>query len=206
MLARRGYAPTSTLPASQIFQLRSNGQILDGNDVEITVLGVEEIFRGWGYEPADDFQWHYGGDSEFDGTYYLEGDAAVSGNPGSPTTPWMTTIIATGNIEISGAPNLSPHLTDTLLVAGLDIGISGDPGHSINGIIAAHEQININGNPTIVGNIVAEDTPSTSDFVTQSTISGEATITYDCQLNPGVGAWQVGVWIWRECRDTTCSM
>ena len=101
---------------------------------------------------------------------------------------------------------MSPHLVDTLLVAGQDINIEGNPESlELTGIIAAHEQIDINGNLTIVGNIVAEDAATTSGFVTQSTISGEASITYDCQLNPGVGAWQVGVWIWQECRDPACS-
>ncbi len=198
-------AAKATLLASEVFQMKSDGQILDGNDVEIAVLADGETFRGWEYKPGSSFEWVYGGDSAFDGTYYMEGSTEVSGNPGSETNPWVTSIIATGNIGISGSPSMSPHLTDTLLVAGLDIEINGNPGQSINGIIAAHEQIKINGNPTMVGNIVAEDAASTSDFVIQSTISGEPSITYDCQLDPGVVTWQVGVWIWRECRDTGCS-
>jgi len=198
-------AKATPLVASELFQLKSNGQILDGNDFEIVVLTDGEVFRGWEYKPGSSFEWIYGNDTPFDGTYYMEGSVMVSSSPGTETTPWVTSIIATENILFSGNPSLSPHLTDTLLVAGLDIEISGNPDHTINGIIAAHEQININGNPTIVGNIVAEDTPSTSDFVTQSIISGEASITYDCQLNPGVGAWQVGVWIWQECNDPACS-
>ena len=102
---------------------------------------------------------------------------------------------------------MSPHLADTLLVAGLDILIDGNPAVplELTGIIAAHEQIHISGNPTIAGNIIAEDAPSTSDLVQGNSIDGNPTIVSDCTLNPGVGSLQVGVWIWQECKDTGCS-
>jgi len=142
-------AAKASLPVNEVFQMMSDGRVLDGNDTEIMLLTGGVKFRGWEYKPGSDPQWVYDTDNEFDGAYYLEGGAAVSGNPGSPTTPWMTTIIATGNIEISGNPEMANHLADTLLVAGLDIKISGNPQQSFTGIIAAHEQIDISGNPTV---------------------------------------------------------
>ncbi len=196
----------TTLPPSEVFQLKSNGQILDGNNVLITTLGAGEEFRGWVYNRKNK-PWDYDGNTAFDGTYYVEGSAKVSGSPGSATTPWVATIIAAEDIEILGNPHMSPHLGDTLLVAGLDINIDGNPAlaSELSGIIAAHEQIRIVGNPTIVGIVIAEDAPSTSRLVGESGIAGNPSITSDCQLNPGVDSWQVGVWIWQECRDMGCS-
>ena len=173
----------------------------------ITTLAATEEFRGWKYKPGFEFQWVYEEVTPNDGTYYMEGSVDVEAAPGTTTDPWAATIIATGNIQVSGNPHMSPHLADTLLVAGLDINIDGNPAVplELNGIIAAHEQIRIAGNPTIAGNIIAEDAPSTSDLVQGNSIDGNPIIVSDCQLNPGVGALQVGVWIWQECRDTACS-
>ena len=196
----------ATLPPSEVFQLKSNGDILDGNGVLITTLGAGEEFQGWVYNRQNK-PWDFDGSIVVDGTYYVEGDAKITGNPGSATTPWVTTIIATGNIEILGNPHMTPHLADTLLVAGLDINIDGNPAlaSELSGIIAAHEQIHIDGNPTIDGNIIVEDAPSTGRLVRESSISGNPSITSNCTLQSGIASWDVGVWIWRECQDTACS-
>ena len=197
----------TTLPPGEVFQMKSNGDILDGAGTVITTLAAGDEFRGWKYKPAFAFQWVYEEVTPNDGTYYMEGSVDVEANPGTTTDPWTATIIATGNIQVSGNPHMSPHLADTLLVAGLDINIDGNPAVplELNGIIAAHEQIRISGNPTIAGIIIAEDAPSTSDLVQGNSIEGNPTIVSDCQLNPGVGSLQVGVWIWQECKDTGCS-
>lgn len=187
----------ANLPANEVFQLMSTGQVLDGNDALITTLNDGDEFRGWVYNPASAFQWDYDANTAWDGTYYLEGSAVVSGNPGTSTTPWTTTIITTVNIEISGNPITSPHLSDTLLVAGGDIKIDGNPEQNITGIIAAHEQIEIDGNPNIVGNIVAEDAASASSLVTASSMSGNANITYNCELSVPLESWML-VWVWEE--------
>ena len=174
-----------SLPANEVFQMMSNGRVLNGTNVEIAVLVDGEVFRGWEYKPGSDPQWVHGNDTGFDGTYYLEGGITVSGSPGTPATPWMVTIIATGNIEISGNPNLANHLVDTLLVAGLDIKINGTPDQSFVGIIAAHEQIDISGNPVISGFIYGENASSISGMATQNILSGNPDITYDGGLEIG---------------------
>ena len=187
----------ATLPANQVFQLLANGQVQDGNGASIATP------IGWIYSAGPPAQWTFSGNTSVNGTYYVQGNANVSGNAGSPTSPWLVTIIATGNIQLSGNPKISAHLPGTLLVAGQDIMITGNPQQAFTGIIAAHEQIQITGNATIVGNIVAEDAASTSSLVTQSSISGNPTITYNCELATPVESWMV-VWVWQECPTGSC--
>jgi len=198
-----------SLPANEVFQMMSDGRVLNGIDVEITVLIDGEVFRGWEYKPGSDPQWVHG-NAGFDGTYYLEGGVTVSGNPGTTATPWMVTIIATGNIEISGNPKLANHLVDTLLVAGLDIKINGSPEQNFVGIIAAHEQIDISGNPVVSGFIYGENGGSISGMATQNILSGNPDITYDCGLEigqiAGASCWPQAVCRkWEECQNPECT-
>ncbi len=197
-------AAKATLPASQVFQMMSDGRVLDGNNIEIAVLADGETYRGWEYKPGSD--WVYGGNTAFDGTYYIEESVVISGSPGSPTLPWKATIMVTKNIEISGTAIMESHMADALLVSGGDIKIAGNSEHEYGGIIAAHEQIDISGNPSFSGNIVIiEDVvDSISDLVTETKISGEADIAYDCALDPGVSTWPVE-WNWEECANAGCT-
>ncbi len=198
-------AAKESLPDNQVFQMMSDGQILDGNNVEIAVLADGEIYRGWEYKLGSDPRWIYGDNNEFNGTYYLEGSVVISGNPGSPSIPWNTTVLATGNIEISGTVKMESHMADALLVSGGDIKISGNPEHEYGGILAAHEQIDISGNPKLAGNMVIEDVAdSSSDLVTETKISGSPEITYDCALDHGVSTGTLE-WKWQECANTECT-
>ncbi len=198
-------AAKATLPASQVFQMMSDGRVLDGNNMEIAVLAEGETFRGWKYEPGSDARWVYSDNTAFDGTYFLEGSVKISGNPGSPTLPWKATIMTTENIEISGTPKMDSHMADTLMVSGGDIKISGNTEHDYTGIIAAHEQFFISGDPKLGGNIVVEDVAdSSSELVTETMISGNPVITYDCELDPGVTTGTVE-WNWEECANAGCT-
>lgn len=185
----------ASLPANQIFQMKANGQVLDGNNNLITTLVSGGSYNGWSYTSGTPAQWQLSGNTGYNGTYYLEGNVTVSGNPGSPSTPWVTTLIATGDLIISGNPEIQTSLTDTLFVAGLDISISGNPQNGFNGLIAAHEQFSLSDNPTINGFLIAEDASSTSNTVTSNTVSGNPTINYSCGLNPPLqGPLQILSW------------
>ena len=64
------------------------------------------------------------------------------------------------------------------------------------GILAAHEQIAISGNPNIFGFLIAEDAVDCSDmvdgaFVGLTTVNGNPHIFYDCQHPPN--PWAVAV-------------
>jgi hypothetical protein len=188
-------AAKNTLPANEIYQMKSDGRVLDGTDKLIATIESGQEYRGGKYNSGTPTKWDFSGNTAYDGTYYLEGNAKVSGNPGSAVTPWKTTIIATGDVELSGNPEISTHLKDTLFVAGLDIELSGNPTQGFKGLIAAHEQIKINGNPSITGYILAEDASATSGTVKENEVSGNPTITFDCGLNPPLqGPLQIIAW------------
>lgn len=196
------YLIAAKVISNVVFQLMSNGQILDGDDALITTVGAGEEFQGWVYNRQNK-PWDYAGSSDpVDGAYYLEGSAKISGNPGNEATPWVTTIIAEGDIEITGNPNMEPRFADALLVAGLDIKIDGNPSlvSLLKGSISVHEQIQIIGNPTIFGNIVAEDASSTGRLVRDSIIEGNPSITPNCASNSTGGL----TWKWGECADPSC--
>lgn len=185
----------ASVATDQLFQLKSDGRVLDGNDNVIATLAKGDNFNGWKYEAGSPTKWDLSGNTAGDGTYYLEGNAKVSGNPGSATTPWHTSIIATGDVDISGNPEITTHFGDTLIIAGGDVKMSGNPSQGFTGLIGAHEQIDISGNASITGFVIAEDAASASNSVKQNKISGNPTITYDCGLNnPLTGLLRILSW------------
>jgi hypothetical protein len=94
------------------------------------------------------------------------------------------TVLSGDNITVGANPVMKPFLTDTLLIADGDIKMAGTPGSSFTGLIAAHEQIEISGNTSITGYVIAEGAASTHSLVTANTLSGDAVVSYDCGLNP----------------------
>ncbi len=128
-----------------------------------------------------------------------------------PNDLWRVSFITNADIEISGQANLGPANPDKdyhfLLMSGRDIKINGNPQEDspacgsgcstttpasidgMAGIIAAHEQIGISGNPNIFGFMIAEDAIDCSDMVNGgsgglSTINGNPNIFYDCNHPP----------------------
>ncbi len=128
-----------------------------------------------------------------------------------PNGLWRVSFITNGDIEISGQANVGPANPDQdyhyLLMSGRDIKINGNPQEDspacgsgcsttspsnisgMAGIIAAHEQIGISGNPNIFGFMVAEDSIDCSPMVDGgsggvSTLGGSPNIFYDCNHPP----------------------
>jgi hypothetical protein len=163
--------------------------------------GIE--FRGWkrnGSDSVNGDKWSYSAATAYDGVYYVyNGTADIAGNPGSPGSPWRATVLAEstgtgggtpdcphlgGDISVSGNPTISYHdkAQPLLLIAGRDLRMSGNPDNPFEGIIAAHEQVQISGNPTINGSFFVQDecqTPSSLVDGTQvASISGNPTINF----------------------------
>jgi hypothetical protein len=174
-------AAKAQLASNTIFQFKTDGRVLDGYDNLVTTVASGATYRGWTFTPGSPMNmWTVTGSSADDGTYYIEGHARVSGSPGSALTPWRATVITTGDIEISGNPEIQTHLPDTLFVAGYDVRVSGSPTLGFNGLIAAHEQIGITGGATISGFIIAEGASSVSGTITANETNGNAQITFNC--------------------------
>lgn len=151
---------------------------------------------GWKFEGAG--RWAIDGNNATNGTFYVEGDAKISGNPGSPASPLAISIIAEGNIEISGNPDLRPDQPELMFVTDKDLKISGQLGQPLafEGQMLVREQLMISGNPTLAGQILVENAASTSNLVTDNSISGNASITY----NGLVGSNTFTVTGWRIVR------
>lgn len=138
--------------------------------------------------------WKVTGNSAANGVFYAEGRVDVSGNPGSPSSPWQATIIARDSLKITGNPSIVPFATSTeslqnvLVLTGNDLEISGNPTVTgTGGGLFAHQQVKISGNPSIKGFVMAGDGQPTwagdpftdgPPGVTMNEISGNPTITY----------------------------
>lgn len=180
-------AAKTTLTASEIFQMKANGQVLDGNDAVLTTLTSGQTYRNFTYSSGSPANFSLSGNSSMPGFYYFEGNATVSGNPGSVETPWQTTLVATRNITVSGNPQIEALLPDTLLISGNNITISGNPALGFNGLVGAANVITISGNAHFNGLIIAGNATSLTD-----SISGNPTITGNCSLStPLVGKLRI---------------
>ena len=180
------------------FVLAADGNVYDANG-DIISGGLPE----WSYSTP---KWDLSGNSATDGFYYIEGDATISGNPGSPGTPWQVTIVATGHIEISGNPRfvnlknpLDPiDIQNIFMLAGTDVKWNGNPTQNVEGFIYATEQIDLSGNPSINGAILAYNAPSIDGLISENKISGNPTITYGCGLATPTPSANIQVVSWNE--------
>jgi len=149
-------------------------------------------------------------------------DSGCTGAGGVPLDTWQVSLISVGSIRISGNPSMSPANTAAgfwhLYIAGRDVYVSGNPGatqacasgcsttspsnvDTYAGIIAAHEQIQISGNPQILGFMLAENAIDCSAEVDGmgggfSTVNGNPQIYYDCNNPPNPWAQQAEVQYW----------
>lgn len=129
------------------------------------------------------------------GTYYVEGNVSISGNPGKKGGAIALSLISTGSITISGTPKFTPENESKIqFVTDQDLVISGnvdlDDPTSVEGQILVREQMVISGNPEFQGRIIVKNQTSTSGSAASSnTISGNPTITYNGTLGEIETVW-----------------
>ena len=184
------------------------------------VLADASTGKWHGWDCASGDKWTMGDSSPSgglqNGFIYVEGNAVISG---SPTADWNLTLVTEGYIEVSGNPNfeafgnhatdpdatsLRPEVRDLLFVAGNDLKINGNPSQKFHGVMAAHMEVSVSGNPNYQGRIIAENgagqevttgqTPE--NIVDQNEFSGNPT-----QINNRVSPWDpvsVRRIAWRE--------
>ena len=129
------------------------------------------------------------------GTFYVEGNATISGHPGSPASPARLTIIAEGSIVISGNPDLQPQAPELLFVTDGDLKITGNVGANyMEGQMLVREQLHIAGNPDLAGQIIVENAANLSNLVTTTDIVGNPTIVYNGLA--GAVWFNVSSWRW----------
>lgn len=171
-----------------------------GGTVLYNAATATQAYRGWTWKSSNS-TWQKDGSGEYGGVYFVDGaNAEISKSPGSASTPWQATVITNGvavpggcetingDISVSGSPVMNGFITGLSLVAGRDLHITGNPNQSFNGVLAAHEQVFVSGNPTLVGSLLAEsacDTPGSPVDVTS--VSGSMSITYNDDVDVQLG-------------------
>lgn len=123
---------------------------------------------GWSFSGS---QWQMNENQPASGVYYIEGNASISGSPGTATTPWEATIIAEGSISFSGNSFMDSRSGGILLVAEGDANQDGfvdsDPvielsgtadqqAANFDGAILSGGGIKVGGTPAVQGCLVAE--------------------------------------------------
>jgi Tfp pilus assembly protein PilX len=158
-------------------------------------------FGGLSYNNAQG-KWTGGSTNITDGSFYVEGDFKTTGCPPG----WQTTIVAEGYIDFGGNVDVvnfkdgndTQDIQDMFLVAGTDIEFSGTPSNTIQGFIAAKEQVSFSGSVNLEGFIVASDLAATENLVTGNTIGGSVNITYNGDIVAPFLGNKVKVIAWQE--------
>jgi hypothetical protein len=174
------------------FVLRSDGRITNRADsttycnagpdrnacLGVTPPGGTAAF-GWSFSGS---QWDLAQNNVNSATYYVEADVRISSSPGSTDSPFPLTIVALGSIDVAGNPVLRPESAWALqFLTNRDLFIHGDLGTPIgfDGRILVREQADLNGNPTLTGQLIVQDEPSVSALVTGNSVAGGSTLTYN---------------------------
>lgn len=185
------------------FILTSGGQMTDQTGTVICDASVDNqtcASAGYGWIFGGASGWSIPGNGHTNGTYYVQGDATVSGNHGTEANPFGLTLIAEGSIEISGNSDITPDTPELLFVTNGDLKIAGtlETDLQVEGAILVHEQLELAGNPTLSGQIIVEDAADDHSLVSVNQISGNATISYNGTLGGGAGLFTMNGW--REVR------
>ena len=138
--------------------------------------------------------WNVAGNTLRSGTYYVKGHARMTGSPGSPVAPKSLSVIAEGNIDISGNPDVQPDAPELLFVTNMDLSISGGLATPIliEGQVLVREQFEITGVVEIAGQILVDNAANISNLVVNNRIGGVTTITYNGIA--GTGTFSLGGW------------
>jgi Tfp pilus assembly protein PilX len=194
-LAGKGYILNNNGKITVNATCGSNGLCEGG-----TELSGTDKPAGWEWDWTS---WTVPNDTVANGVFYAETPVYISGNPGTTSTPWESTIIARDSIEWSGNPVTKPFnppsdtdLQGIHVVTGNDLKVNGNIGMiGQEGAILVHQQIGVSGNPTLYGFLqIGNGSPTWSgdpfptstsgkNHYDSSTFSGDAKISYSCSAN-----------------------
>ena len=137
--------------------------------------------------------WELKGNTAPAGNFYVQAKVSISGSPKGPgNSAIKMTIIAEGSISITGSPKLSPSNVNNpemiQFVTDGDLFLGGatdlDDPTKIEGQIFVREQIHTHGNPEFQGRVIVQNDADDFDDVTENTLGGTPTFTYNGTL-PG---------------------
>ena len=128
------------------------------------------------------------------GVYCMDGNAEISNQLGSSSTPLAISILTTKSVTIPGDPYIVPaHADSILIIAEGDVKLNGNPSageQNFEGLVYAGAQCEISGTPVMYGQLICRDDPNpagSQDWVSQNRISGDLRLTYNCGVVPPEG-------------------
>jgi len=205
--AMGGGRPTITVPDIQAetyidlanYKLASNGQIQvlsGGSWVHCTTTQCAN--SNWTFAAGSGGSmgtWTLNSKTTTSATYYVEGHVNISGSPkGDGSEPNIAlSLIALGNIDISGSPKFRP-ATDTGIqfITNGDFRLRGggdfdadNPNDiaQVDGQIFVREQIDIAGSSVFGGRILVQDVASVQTLATSNVVAGSFELEYDGLLS-----------------------
>ncbi len=192
-------------------------RVYDKDGVQIANVNNGK-WHGW--DCSDEDKWTLGEDNiGSSGFIYIEGNAIVSGSPGEvDNTPMKLTLIVDGYLEISGNPFYTSYanpdhpdaIQQLLFVAGGDLKINGNTGNLIHGVMGAHREVAISGNPSFEGSIVAnnhnyqapnpDNCQEEKNIIDDNYFSGNPHMVNNLEsvFNPNTGPVSLNKFAWRE--------
>src|SRR2546428_613057 len=145
--------------------------------------------------PTTPAVWTVSCPSTINSTLYFQTDVSIPTSLGTTQTPWVTTLIAEGSIDLTAqsvvarAPNsadgalFKAGTQNFLFISNEDFHIGSLSGGILTGAVAAYGQVGIEGNPTMYGYVVAQDGSNLSGLVTANSLSGGAHLTWNSCLS-----------------------
>jgi len=138
--------------------------------------------------------WTLSCNSPVNGTLYFQANVSIPVSVGTTQSPWVTTLITEGSIDITASSVVAraPTVADGalfksgtqnfLFISDGDIHIGSLSGGNLTGVVVVYEQVSVEGNPTMSGYIVAQDGANISGLVTADSVSGALSLTYNGDL------------------------
>lgn len=168
---------TSPAGSTSYCDASSDGQACRG----VTPPGGTAPF-GWTYDAATGWDLSEGVANA--ATYYVKGDVRITGSVGTAMAPVALTIVAEGNIDITGNPSLrSEPASELLFVTDKDLRCAGDATVPVvfEGRVLVREQVEMSGQPTITGQVVVQSVPSVSPLVEVNAVRGSVRLSFSGQ-------------------------
>lgn len=164
------------------YVLRSDGNIYRRSD-NTYHWAVGLVVFGWTHGVSGGIVTWTSNSTLLSASYCVEGNATISGNPGTSLTPVPVSIYASGSIDVSGNPNLSAYENDIVFLADGDLYIRGNSGTHYHGIMYGGSNCRVSGQPNVSGQFLCQSGPlpaGANDIVVSNLIEGNPIFTYGC--------------------------
>jgi hypothetical protein len=162
------------------YVLQADGQVLD----RTTGLPTVASLLGWTFSLSSGLVLWTSNSSLVTGSYCVEGNATLTGNPGSVLTPVPVSIYAAGSVDVAGNPNISAFdSNDVVVLADGDLYVRGNSNTNYEGILYGGSNCQVSGSPNLSGQFLCQSGPlpaGATDPVAFNLIEGQPKFVYSC--------------------------